>query len=271
MRQTRKNLDGKWDIKIGEGRITYRQPSEDCWLCRCLHVANAAPAHSPPPAVGILRCVLVQCPPIILHHNGRRITYPRLEGFGGDPRLIKRAMARRVVGAGAVEYLHLAGSEDGYYVEIPRRIRVVEIEIHVRLFERETILQDGCRAGDDGLEGEGASFGVALRLRSTQPYVDEGKEERGQQTHLPQTPIDIPHHNCKVAIISLHKDRIPAKLILHTRKWIVQRAREIPSGSGLAIIPMIERSSTPPQNSTSKSRLKEDPVKDGCPVTNCPG
>jgi hypothetical protein len=67
-------------------------------------------------------------------------------------------MARKVVRAGMVEYLHLAGSEDGYYVEIPRRTRVVEIEIHVGLYERGTRLQDGCRAGDDGLEGEGASF-----------------------------------------------------------------------------------------------------------------
>jgi len=101
---------------------------------------------------------LVLCPPIILHHKGRRIANPRPEGFGGNLRLNKRAMARRVVGAGMVEYLHLAGSEDGYYVEIPRRIMVVEIEIHVRLYERGTRLQDGCRAGDDGLEGEGASF-----------------------------------------------------------------------------------------------------------------
>jgi hypothetical protein len=67
-------------------------------------------------------------------------------------------MARKVVGAGAVERLHLAGSEDGYYVEIPRRIRVIEIEIHVGLYERGTRLQDGCPAGDDALEGEGASF-----------------------------------------------------------------------------------------------------------------
>jgi hypothetical protein len=33
-----------------------------------------------------------------------------------------------------VERLHLAGSEDGYHVDIPRRTRVVEIEIHVRLY-----------------------------------------------------------------------------------------------------------------------------------------